>query len=128
MKRIVVLIDGTWNKEAITGNTNVATLDPCNWMVANAFIEAQTRVVSCSACTITTASAAKATSLSDCSAAPSASGLSRLFASATSLSSHDTRCLTVCALLIGASALVTILLSPDLSFVGNCDVLNKPDD
>ena len=28
MKRIVVLIDGTWNKEATTGNTNVATLDP----------------------------------------------------------------------------------------------------
>lgn len=29
MKRIVVLIDGTWNKEAVTGNTNVARLD-CN--------------------------------------------------------------------------------------------------
>jgi uncharacterized protein (DUF2235 family) len=41
MKRIVVLIDGTWNKEAITGNTNVATLDPGNRMVANAFIKAQ---------------------------------------------------------------------------------------
>lgn len=27
MKRIVVLIDGTWNKEAVTGNTNVARLD-----------------------------------------------------------------------------------------------------
>lgn len=27
MKRIVVLIDGTWNKEAATGNTNVARLD-----------------------------------------------------------------------------------------------------
>ena len=41
MKRTVVLIDGTWNKEAITGNTNVATLDPGNRMVANAFIKAQ---------------------------------------------------------------------------------------
>jgi Uncharacterized alpha/beta hydrolase domain (DUF2235) len=39
MKRIVVLIDGTWNKEAITGNTNVATLDPANRVVANAFIK-----------------------------------------------------------------------------------------
>jgi len=28
MKRIVILIDGTWNKEATTGNTNVARLDP----------------------------------------------------------------------------------------------------
>lgn len=27
MKRIVVLIDGTWNKEAVTGDTNVARLD-----------------------------------------------------------------------------------------------------
>ncbi len=40
MKRIVVLIDGTWNKEGITGNTNVATLDPGNRIVANAFIRA----------------------------------------------------------------------------------------
>ena len=39
MKRIVVLIDGTWNKEATTGNTNVATLDPGNRVVANAFIK-----------------------------------------------------------------------------------------
>jgi len=41
MKRIVVLIDGTWNKEGITGNTNVATLDPGNRIVANAFIGAE---------------------------------------------------------------------------------------
>jgi uncharacterized protein (DUF2235 family) len=41
MKRIVVLIDGTWNKESITGNTNVATLDPGNRIVANAFIRAE---------------------------------------------------------------------------------------
>src|SRR6516164_7338554 len=27
MKRIVILIDGTWNKEGTTGNTNVAKLD-----------------------------------------------------------------------------------------------------
>jgi uncharacterized protein (DUF2235 family) len=40
MKRIVVLIDGTWNKEATTGNTNVATLDPGNRIMANAFIKA----------------------------------------------------------------------------------------
>jgi len=33
MKRIVVLIDGTWNKEAVTGNTNVARLD-CNTQIA----------------------------------------------------------------------------------------------
>lgn len=40
MKRIVVLIDGTWDKEAITGNTNVAILDPGNRIAANAFIKA----------------------------------------------------------------------------------------
>ena len=28
MKRLVILIDGTWNKEAVTGDTNVARLDP----------------------------------------------------------------------------------------------------
>jgi hypothetical protein len=28
MKRIVILIDGTWNKQAVKGNTNVAKLDP----------------------------------------------------------------------------------------------------
>ena len=38
MKRIVILIDGTWNKEGIAGNTNVATLDPSNRIVAQAFI------------------------------------------------------------------------------------------
>jgi uncharacterized protein (DUF2235 family) len=27
MKRIIILIDGTWNKEGTTGNTNVAKLD-----------------------------------------------------------------------------------------------------
>ena len=27
MKRIVLLIDGTWNTEAVSGNTNVAKLD-----------------------------------------------------------------------------------------------------
>ena len=27
MKRIVILIDGTWNKEGTTGNTNVAKVD-----------------------------------------------------------------------------------------------------
>jgi uncharacterized protein (DUF2235 family) len=39
MKRIVILIDGTWNKEGITGNTNVAALDPGNRIVAHAFIK-----------------------------------------------------------------------------------------
>jgi uncharacterized protein (DUF2235 family) len=39
MKRIVILIDGTWNKEGITGNTNVAALDPGNPIVADAFIK-----------------------------------------------------------------------------------------
>jgi uncharacterized protein (DUF2235 family) len=27
VKRIVILIDGTWDKEGTTGNTNVAKLD-----------------------------------------------------------------------------------------------------
>jgi uncharacterized protein (DUF2235 family) len=38
MKRIVILIDGTWNKEATTGNTNVAALDPSN-RIPHAFIK-----------------------------------------------------------------------------------------
>ena len=41
MKRIVVLIDGTWNKEGTTGNTNVATLDIAHRIAANAFIKAE---------------------------------------------------------------------------------------
>jgi len=41
MKRIIILIDGTWNKEEATGNTNVATLDPGNRIVANAFIKGE---------------------------------------------------------------------------------------
>ena len=41
MKRIVVLIDGTWNKEGTTGNTNVAALDSANRIAANAFIKAE---------------------------------------------------------------------------------------
>jgi hypothetical protein len=39
MKQIVILIDGTWNKEGITGNTNVAALDPSNRIVTPAFIK-----------------------------------------------------------------------------------------
>ena len=39
MKRIVVLIDGTWNKEGLTSNTNVAMLDQANRIVAGAFIK-----------------------------------------------------------------------------------------
>jgi Uncharacterized alpha/beta hydrolase domain (DUF2235) len=39
MKRIVVLIDGTWDKEGITGNTNVAKLDSANKVFASAFIK-----------------------------------------------------------------------------------------
>ena len=39
MKRIVVLIDGTWNKEGSAGNTNVATLDIAHWIAANTFIK-----------------------------------------------------------------------------------------
>jgi uncharacterized protein (DUF2235 family) len=35
MKRIVVLIDGTWNKEGTAGNTNVATLDIAHRIAAN---------------------------------------------------------------------------------------------
>jgi uncharacterized protein (DUF2235 family) len=40
MKRIVVLIDGTWNKEGTTGSTNVATLDNARRIAASAFIKA----------------------------------------------------------------------------------------
>ena len=40
MKRIVVLIDGTWNKEGTAGNTNVAKLDIGRRIAANAFIKA----------------------------------------------------------------------------------------
>jgi len=39
MKRIVILIDGTWDKEGITGDTNVAKLDSANRVFANAFIK-----------------------------------------------------------------------------------------
>jgi hypothetical protein len=39
VKRIVILVDGTWNKEGITGDTNVATLDPGNRVVTNAYIK-----------------------------------------------------------------------------------------
>jgi hypothetical protein len=39
MKRIVILIGGTWNKEGIAGNTNVAALDPGNRIVTQAFIK-----------------------------------------------------------------------------------------
>jgi hypothetical protein len=39
MKRIVILIDGTWNKEGITGNTNVAALDLGNRIAGHAFIK-----------------------------------------------------------------------------------------
>ena len=41
MKRIVVLIDGTWNKEGTAGNTNVAKLDIGRRIAANAFIKAK---------------------------------------------------------------------------------------
>jgi uncharacterized protein (DUF2235 family) len=41
MKRIVVLIDGTWNKEGTAGTTNVATLDIAHRIAANAFIKAE---------------------------------------------------------------------------------------
>jgi uncharacterized protein (DUF2235 family) len=39
MKGIVILIDGTWNKEGIAGITNVAALDPGNQIVTRAFIK-----------------------------------------------------------------------------------------
>lgn len=41
MKRIVVLIDGTWNKEGTAGNTNVTMLDVAHRIAANAFIKAE---------------------------------------------------------------------------------------
>jgi len=40
MKRIVVLIDGTWNKEGPTGNTNVAKLDSTGKTAGQALIKA----------------------------------------------------------------------------------------
>jgi uncharacterized protein (DUF2235 family) len=39
MKRIVILIDGTWNKEGIAGNRNVAALDPGNRISGGSFIK-----------------------------------------------------------------------------------------
>lgn len=39
MKRIVLLIDGTWDKEAETGNTNVAKLDNKAGTIAEALIK-----------------------------------------------------------------------------------------
>jgi hypothetical protein len=41
MKRIAVLIDGTWNKEGPSLNTNVAKLDTAKKIVAHAFIKAE---------------------------------------------------------------------------------------
>ncbi len=40
MKRIVVLIDGTWDKEGTSGDTNVAKLDCGQRMPVKAFIKA----------------------------------------------------------------------------------------
>jgi uncharacterized protein (DUF2235 family) len=39
MKRIVVLIDGTWNKEGIDADTNVAKLDPGNHKILTGLIK-----------------------------------------------------------------------------------------
>jgi uncharacterized protein (DUF2235 family) len=39
MKRIVVLIDGTWNKEGTTDDTNIAKLDNANRTAAQRFIK-----------------------------------------------------------------------------------------
>jgi hypothetical protein len=41
MKRIVLLIDGTWNTEAASGNTNVAKLDSAAKIFAQALIKGQ---------------------------------------------------------------------------------------
>jgi uncharacterized protein (DUF2235 family) len=41
MKRIVVLIDGTWNKEGTTNDTNVAKLDSANRAAQRRFIKAE---------------------------------------------------------------------------------------
>jgi len=41
MKRIIVLIDGTWNKEGTGADTNVAKLDCGKKIVTNAFIKAR---------------------------------------------------------------------------------------
>jgi len=40
MKRIVVLIDGTWNKKGSGADTNVAKLDSGKKIIAQAFIKA----------------------------------------------------------------------------------------
>ncbi len=41
MKRIVVLIDGTWDKQGTGADTNVAKLDSANKTISQAFIKAQ---------------------------------------------------------------------------------------
>ena len=40
MKRIAVLIDGTWNKEGTGADTNVAKLDSGRKVITQAFIKA----------------------------------------------------------------------------------------
>jgi uncharacterized protein (DUF2235 family) len=41
MKRIVLLIDGTWNTEAASGNTNVAKFDSAAKIFVQAMIKGQ---------------------------------------------------------------------------------------
>jgi hypothetical protein len=41
MRRIVVLIDGTWNKEGTTNDTNVAKLDSANRAAERRFIKVE---------------------------------------------------------------------------------------
>ena len=40
MKRIIVLVDGTWNKEGAGADTNVAKLDSGKKVITQAFIKA----------------------------------------------------------------------------------------
>jgi hypothetical protein len=41
MKRIVILIDGTWNDEAAPFDTNIAKLDPCNKRIKTPMIKSK---------------------------------------------------------------------------------------
>jgi uncharacterized protein (DUF2235 family) len=41
MKRIIILIDGTWNKEGTTDDTNIAKLDSANRAAARRFIKSK---------------------------------------------------------------------------------------
>jgi hypothetical protein len=79
MKRIVILIDGTWNKEGTTGDTNVAKLDSANRIVANAFIRNKSTDGTLQHVRYHDESGQKAISSRSFWAEPSVSGLRKLY-------------------------------------------------